>query len=506
MQLFSESFFLQALSYGLIASLWQMGLLWLGVIVAVRSFKFSAAQKFNIASGAQLSGFVLFIYTYINAYKTGAAKIIINVPNTGFATGAGLVINAIMPYTAALYLCILLYKLIKLSFAFGNTQQLKKHDLKKIAAEQRIFVQEYARLFSIRRKIKIYLSEKVICPLTMGFLKPVILIPVAAVNHLSTQQLEAIILHELAHIKRADYLLYLLQSLVDKIFFFNIFAVMLGDIIEKERENACDDWVLQFRYNSMHYAEALFKLGRLKVLPAMAMPLQGRKENLLLCRIKRLLHNTAHHQTINFRPALLGFFSLMIGAGLLIYPSAYKKTDNVFQPVSAAEIHAATVKQAAGTAVNKVADGHVEKLAEIKVRQRAADIAQQQKAKKKTALEAEKAVAKEPALQERAHALMLKQNYLYNVTLALDSLRLAMPRQIKEAVSANVELNASMLQKVISYQNFKQLEAMLAASGDSISVKESSGTKDSYKKLITIESFDKEGNKHIYAVIVELYQ
>ncbi len=221
-----------------------------------------------------------------------------------------------MPYMAILYLGILMIKLIKLTVVFNYTLRFKKNDLKKIAAEQRIFVQEVSKLFSIHRKVKIYLSEKIVCPLTTGFFKPVILIPVAAINHLTTQQLEAVILHELAHIKRADYVLYILQSLVEKIFFFNIFSMMLGGIIERERENACDDWVLQFRYNAMHYAEALFKLGRLKAIPSMAMALQGKKENLLLMRIRRLLHNQQHN-AYNIRPVLLGLISLLCCAGLL---------------------------------------------------------------------------------------------------------------------------------------------------------------------------------------------
>ncbi|SFP66620.1 M56 family metallopeptidase [Parafilimonas terrae] len=504
MQLFSESSFLQALAYSLIASVWQMGVLWLAVIVVLRSFKLSAAQKFNLAYGAQLSGFALFIYTCINAYKTGAGKIIVTSANAEFLTNAGSFINAVMPYAAALYLGILLYKLVKLSFVFGNTQQLKKQGLKKIAAEQRIFVQECTQLFSIHRKVKIYLSEKVICPLTTGFLKPVILIPIAAVNHLSTQQLEAVILHELAHIKRADYLLYILQNLVEKIFFFNIFSIMLGEIIERERENACDDWVLQFRYNSMHYAEALFKLGRLKAMPAIAMPLQGRKENLLLFRIKRLLHNDkTYHQAIGFRPVLFGLFSLIIAAGMLVSPSVNKKADNAFQPVNVDEINIASAPQVVNVTVNKEEES-AEKLSESKVAQKRPDIKQQQKTKKEAAPKAEKA-ATEIALKQAEYELALKQNYLYNVSRQLDSLRLAIP-EVKQAVAANVQLNTEQLQKAISYQNFKQLEAMLAATGDSISVKESKDSKGSYKKLITIESFDKNGNKHVYSVVVELYQ
>ena len=501
MQLFSESSFLQALAYSLIASVWQMGVLWLAVIVVLRSFKLSAAQKFNLAYGAQLGGFALFIYTCISAYKTGAGKIIINAPNADFVTNTGSFINAIMPYAAALYLGILLYKLVKLSFVFENTQQLKKQGLRKIAAEQRIFVQECAQLFSIHRKVKIYLSEKVICPLTTGFLKPVILIPVAAVNHLSTQQLEAVILHELAHIKRADYLLYMLQSLVERIFFFNIFSIMLGEIIERERENACDDWVLQFRYNSMYYAEALFKLGRLKAMPAIVMPLQGRKENLLLFRIKRLLHNDkAHHQTIGFRPVLFGLFSLVIAVGMLISPSANRQPIHAFQPVNVAKINTAPATQVTNIITNKVEEAPVEQLTKNETRQENDEIKQQQKAEKETASK-----VREMELKQAGYELAFKQNYLYNVSQQLDSLRLAMP-EVKQAVAANVQLNTEQLQKAISYQNFKQLEAMIAATGDSISVKESKDSKSSYRKLITIESFDKNGNKHVYSVVVELYQ
>src|SRR6476620_9241028 len=114
-----------------------------------------------------------------------------------------------------------------------------------------------SELFSMQKKVRIYLSEKITCPLTIGLFKPIILVPDAAVNHLTTEQMEAVILHELAHIKREDYLLFILQILEGKIFFFNIFSKMLQHHHERERENACDDWVFCGQHNSMHYAEAL---------------------------------------------------------------------------------------------------------------------------------------------------------------------------------------------------------------------------------------------------------
>jgi hypothetical protein len=101
--------------------------------------------------------------------------------------------------------------------------------------------------------------------------------------------------------------------------------------------------------------------------------------------------------------------------------------------------------------------------------------------------------------------LLKKQNYLVQVQQKLDSLHFALP-QYRQAINSEVVVTPDVLQKVISYQNFKEIENMLAASGDSINVKETGSSKDSYQKQITIESTDKKGNKHTYTVVVELYQ
>jgi beta-lactamase regulating signal transducer with metallopeptidase domain len=495
-QVFLQSDFLKVLANGLIASIWQMGLLWFITTVLLKLFKFSSAQKFNIAFTAQLSGFILFIYTCINAYTTGTTKIIIDTIKASFIADANTFIAGLMPFGAVCYLGMLIFKLTKLAFIFNDTQHLKKHNLKKMPAAQRIFVQQVSEMFSLHRKVRIYLSEKITCPLTTGFLKPVILIPIAAINYLTTEQMEAVLLHELAHIKRADFVLYLLQGFIEKIFFFNIFSTMLGEIIERERENACDDWVLQFRYNSMHYAEALFKLGRLKALPVMAMPLQGKKESLLLMRIKRLLHNpqkTSYH----FQSILLGIASIMITVGLLISPADHPAKEFVGVNVNIMNIrHSNPVK-------------YEQVVAEVK---RTKPIKQLKKQRTKPepvnalpVIKAQPAIA-EVVLNERVNSLnQVKQSYIYKVRQSLDSLKQAIP-QFNQAVAEKVELNAEMLQKAISYQNFKQLEAMLAATGDSVKVTEDQASEDSYRKQITIESFDKQGNKHVYSVIVELYQ
>ena len=114
----------------------------------------------------------------------------------------------------------------------------------------------------IKKDVRMWFSDLVDTPLTIGFWKPVILLPVAAINHLSLQQAEAIILHELNHIKRNDYFINFLIACMDIILFFNPFVRVLTNIIKSERENSCDDMVLQFRYDAGHYASALLLLEK----------------------------------------------------------------------------------------------------------------------------------------------------------------------------------------------------------------------------------------------------
>ncbi len=85
----------------------------------------------------------------------------------------------------------------------------------------------------------------------------------AVINQLSTRQMEAVLLHELAHIRRHDYLLNLIINIIRTILYFNPFARAFVGIIESEREKNCDELVLQFQYGGYDYASALLSLEKL---------------------------------------------------------------------------------------------------------------------------------------------------------------------------------------------------------------------------------------------------
>ncbi|MEP6467851.1 MAG: M56 family metallopeptidase [Parafilimonas sp.] len=496
MKAFLQLYFLQVLSHNLIASIWQMALLWLATIFLFKLFRLSAAQKFNIAFTAQITGFCLFVYNCIHTYNFGVGNIIVSKTSNNILLNINSVLTILMPYIGIIYLCIVLFKLIKLCITYKDSKHLTSYGLQKISADKRIFVQQMCELFSLRKKVSIYLSGKIICPLTIGFFKPVILIPLAAINQLTTEQMEAVILHELAHIKRADYLLFLLQSIIEKFFFFNIFSLMLSEIIERERENSCDDWVLQFRYNAQHYAEALFKLGRIKALPVLSMPFTGKKQNLLLSRVKRILHNSQNKVFINLQSVLSPAFSLLFIVGFLISTGTKpvaQKAENI--SVNTIQKHTTLI---AGTSGNNISASIKKETNEAKNNSTEKKISSDKNV-------AERKQSNHQPTKTQSNFAALKQNYIVQVYPKLDSLYNAVP-QIKDAVNSQVVVTSADLRKVISYQNFKQIENMLAASGDSINVTETTASKDSYQKEITITAKDKNGNEHIYTVIVQLYQ
>ena len=106
-----------------------------------------------------------------------------------------------------------------------------------------------------------YISRRVATVVAVGFLRPVILFPVGLLNQLTTQETEAILLHELAHLTRNDHRWVVLQQLVGDLFFYHPLVYWLGRQLDREREFACDD-IVQQRVDREVYASALLQLAR----------------------------------------------------------------------------------------------------------------------------------------------------------------------------------------------------------------------------------------------------
>ena len=140
-------------------------------------------------------------------------------------------------------------------------------------------------------------------PIVLGYLKPMIIMPVGVLSGLPYDQVEAILLHELSHIKRHDYLINLIQSIIEIVLFFNPFVWIISKMIREEREHCCDDAVLQSGSSRISYAKALAQLEVNRLQPAANLALGLNKNRYhVLKRIKRIMETSVKNNEGKTRP------------------------------------------------------------------------------------------------------------------------------------------------------------------------------------------------------------
>lgn len=187
----------------------------------------------------------------------------------------------------------------------------------------------------ISKQVQIFFSSHVDVPMVMGIVKPVILIPIALASQMSTQQAEAIILHELSHIKRNDYLINILQMVIETLLFFNPFVWLISSTIRQEREKCCDDMVVKHSADKIQYVKALTALETFRQSPTSPMLGVTGSKNILLNRIKRIME--MKQKNINYSQLAVVVISLLllISTVTFIGPvvQAQTKKDKREQPV-----------------------------------------------------------------------------------------------------------------------------------------------------------------------------
>ncbi len=148
-------------------------------------------------------------------------------------------------------------------------------------------VDEIKARLGIRGEVQIFGSVRVDVPMVVGFFKPVVLVPMSALTSLPRSYLEAILAHELAHVLRHDYLVNILQSVVEIALFYHPAVHWVSRRIRVERENACDDIALTIVGDKLLYARALTELEASRAHPSeLALASNGGS---LMLRIKRLI-------------------------------------------------------------------------------------------------------------------------------------------------------------------------------------------------------------------------
>lgn len=329
----NQSNFLQALGWAVLNSLWQMALLWVVYQLITAVFKsVRSSQKSLLASLLAIAGFTWFLLTLASIlYKTENAVIgsagLLNLDGNEQLNDW---LYRTLPIASLLYLILLIFPLLQFIRNYRYVNVIRNYGLSKAAVEWRMFVRKVAAQMGIKKPVHIWVSELVTSPVTIGYIKPVILVPLAAINQISTQQLEAVILHELAHIRRFDYLLNLILKFIQSILYFNPFVKAFVKIVEREREKSCDEMVMQFQYDPYGYASALLELEKVNHLPKTLAVAAGGKKNDLLHRVEWIM-GVNKQPVFSFNKlagVLAGLLCLITFNALLILSKPVNKINN----------------------------------------------------------------------------------------------------------------------------------------------------------------------------------
>jgi hypothetical protein len=152
---------------------------------------------------------------------------------------------------------------------------------------------ELGRQLDIRRRVKLVESVLVRVPMVIGQLRPIIYIPLGLINHLPASEMEAVLLHELAHIRRYDYVVNMVQQVAECLLFFNPGFLWISSLLREERENCCDDIAIAHTRDRVEFVRALVRFKE-HSLRGMALAFPGNKRQLLhrVLRISRQENKT----------------------------------------------------------------------------------------------------------------------------------------------------------------------------------------------------------------------
>ncbi|WP_298298399.1 M56 family metallopeptidase [Hydrotalea sp.] len=307
----------------------QASLVWLVYVLIKKSFPNRAALHYHAAFMAIVGIFFLFIFTAIHLIAVPntmavdayiSSKFSINRVQTFLEQGTAPVFAYTLNGIAIIYLITLLVQMLKWPFIFRQQNKLLANPVQQLQESLFHFFETQKKRLHVKKSVRIYMMQGIQSPMTIGFLKPIILLPVATLTHLSTPAIEAILLHELAHIRRNDYLTNLMAQLLQSFVCFNPFVKLLVKEMNHHRELCCDVYVLQQQYEPVLYAKTLLQLAQISqnsAMPFLSMPAVKQKGELLF-RIQHILqvpHRSAFSVNNVFKWVSV---SLYLSLGLLL--------------------------------------------------------------------------------------------------------------------------------------------------------------------------------------------
>ena len=342
--------FLYNLSLTLIHFMWQGVFVALALKLALTFTSYKKPQwRYAFSSLAMVANLFIPLFTFFIIYKPDFQQFIPLINNNvslGNSIGNDIQSTAVwysntvefLPYLSLTWITISFVLAVKLFIELYNVNQLPKTGTSPAESALEARFHQLAEQVKLKCTPQILISLKNDVPMVIGWIKPVVLIPVTMLSGLTPAQLDMLILHELAHIRRHDYLVNFIQTLVEIFLFFHPGVRWVSKQMRNEREYCSDDIAVQHCGNPVAYAHTLADTAsicnshRNHSIPAMAMAASGGD---LKQRVIRLIDQNQHCSTSNNSGQWLASIAIIlsiIGIGSQKYiqiPTLDLSADNI---------------------------------------------------------------------------------------------------------------------------------------------------------------------------------
>jgi TonB family protein len=291
--------FIDALGWMLIHFLWQgcaiAGAYW---VVCKLARPDSAQLRYWAGLGAYLATALVpafTIYYHLRPAGQEAVAVGMTLPavtvTTGYHMSAGQflqqALEPALPLVVVLWAIGVTLMSSRTIIGWMGTRRMTRVGVEPVGEELRIVVSTLVEKLGIRQTVTVLRSTIVAVPTVIGWLKPVILLPASVLAELPRAQMEMIIAHELAHVRRNDYLVNLLQVVIETLFFYHPAVRWMASQVRAEREHCCDDLVVEQCGRPVQYARALASLEALRGTPQA--PALGANGGDLFYRVSRIV-------------------------------------------------------------------------------------------------------------------------------------------------------------------------------------------------------------------------
>ena len=199
-------------------------------------------------------------------------------------------LEPMLPWLVVVWVVGVLILSVRLAYGWLGARRLRTHGTRAVPEALQQMLARLAARLRVNRPVRLLESLLIDVPAVVGWLRPVVLVPASALTGLTPQQLEVLLAHELAHVRRYDYLVNLVQCVIETLLFYHPVVWWVSRRIREEREHCCDDLAVAVCGDPHFYATALVGMERIRSTPPprLALAATGAGGS-LLTRVRRLI-------------------------------------------------------------------------------------------------------------------------------------------------------------------------------------------------------------------------